>query len=102
MIAHITATDVDLYRPDVDPDLSFICGYHAVDGATDSRYAAWKQAALATRHLLLITGRREIPTGASTPAANPQASYHQIWEVLHESHVAVVTTSPDHPVPLTP
>ncbi len=102
MVAHITDTDVDLYRPDVDPDLSFICGYHAVEGTTDGRYAAWKQAALTTRQLLLITGRREIPTGPRTPAANPPASYNQTWEVLHESHVAVVTTTPDHPAPLTP
>jgi hypothetical protein len=102
MIAHVTDTDVDLYRPDVDPDLSFICGYHAVNGATDSRYTAWKQAALTTRQLLLITGRHEIPTEPNTPAANPQTSYHHTWEILHESHVAVVTTTPDHPVPLTP
>jgi hypothetical protein len=102
MIAHITDTDVDLYRPDADPDLSFICGYHAVEGTTDGRYAAWTQAALTTRQLLLITGRREIPTGGSTHAATLQALYNHTWEVLHESHVAVVTTTPDHPAPLTP
>jgi hypothetical protein len=101
MLAHITDTDVDLYRPDLDPDLSFICGYHAVEATTDGRYAAWKRAVLTSRQLLLITGRREIPTGASTQAAHPQAFYHQTWEVLRESHVAVVTATLDHPVPLT-
>jgi hypothetical protein len=102
MVAHIRDTDVDVYRPDVDPDLSFICGYHAVEGATDGRYAAWKRAALTTRRLLLITGHREISTGPTIQAANPQAFYHQAWEVLHESHVAIVTTTPNHPTPLTP
>jgi hypothetical protein len=102
MIAHITDTEVDLYHPDLDPHLSFICGYHAIEATADARYATWKQAALTTRELLLITGRREIPTGPSIQAAHPQVSYHQIWEVLHESHVAVVTTTPDHPAPLTP
>jgi len=102
MVAHISDTDVDLYRLDIDPDLSFICGYHALEATTDGRYAAWKQAALTTRALLLITGHREIPTEASTQAANPQACYHQIWEVLRESHIAVVTTTPDHPAPLKP
>ncbi len=44
MVAHITDTDVDLHRPGVDRDLSFIAGYHAVEGIADGRYAAWKQA----------------------------------------------------------
>lgn len=100
MVAHITDTDVDLYRPEVDRDLSFICGYHAVEGTTDGRYAAWKKAALTARRLLLITGRREMPTGPTARAAGAQASYDEAWEVLHESYVAVVTTTPDHPAPL--
>lgn len=97
MVAHITDTDVDLYRPDVDRDLSFITGYHAVDGTTDDRYIAWKQATLNTGQLLLITGRREIPTGPAALTAGPQASEDAAYEVLRESHVAIVTVTPDHP-----
>jgi hypothetical protein len=99
MVAHVTDTDVDLYRPDVDHDLSFIGGYHAAEGTTDSRYIAWKQAALNTRQLLLITGRREIPTGPSALAAGPQACHDKAWEALRESHVATVTVTPEHPAP---
>ncbi|MGH3976274.1 MAG: hypothetical protein ACRDS9_23565, partial [Pseudonocardiaceae bacterium] len=102
MVAHVTDSDVDLYRPGLDRDLSFITGYHAVEGTTDGRYAAWKQAALDTRQLLLITGRREIPTGPAALAAGPKASEDEAWEVLRESHVAIVTVTPDHPYPLKP
>jgi hypothetical protein len=97
MVAHITETDVDLYRPDVDRDLSFICGYHAIGGTSDGRYALWKQAALTARQLLLITGRREMPTAATVEATGPHAAYDQAWNVLHESCVALVTTTADHP-----
>lgn len=97
MVAHITDTDVDLYRPGGDRGLSFICGYHAVEGIADGRYAAWKQAAFDTRQLLLITGRREIPTGPTALAAGLQTSHDAALEALRESHVAVVTVTPDHP-----
>ncbi|MCA1702110.1 MAG: hypothetical protein LC808_02110 [Actinobacteria bacterium] len=100
MVAHITETDVDLYRPDVDRDLSFICGFHALEGTTDGRYAAWQQAALTARRLLLITGSREMPTGATVEAIGPQGSFDEAWNVLHESSVAIVTTTADHPAPL--
>lgn len=71
MVVHITETDVDLYRPDADRDLSFICGYHALAGTVDGRYAAWQQAALTARRLLLITGRQEMPTAATVAATGP-------------------------------
>jgi hypothetical protein len=64
MLAHITDTDVDLYRPDLDPDLSFICGYHAVEGASDGRYAAWKQAALTCGARILDGGDELQVSGA--------------------------------------
>jgi hypothetical protein len=100
MVAHITETDVDLYRPDVDCDLSFICGYHACEGTTDGRYAAWQQAALTARRLLLVTGGQEMPTAATVQATGPHVAYDQAWKVLRESWVAIVTTTPDHPAPL--
>jgi hypothetical protein len=100
MVAHLTETDVDLYRPDVDRDLSFICGYHAIGGITDGRCAMWRQAALTAGRLLLITGRREMPTVATIQATGPHAAYDQAWKVLHESHVAIVTTTADHPSPV--
>lgn len=97
MIAHITDTDVDLHRPGIDPDLSFIAGYHSVDGHTDGRYATWKNAALDTGQILLITGRREIPTGPAAAALGRQASHDKAWEALRESHTAIVTTTPEPP-----
>lgn len=97
MVAHVSDTDVDLYRPGVDHDLSFIGGYHAVEGTTDGRYIAWKQAALNTGQLLLITGRREIPTGPAALVAGPQACHDKAWDALRESHVAIVTVTPDYP-----
>jgi hypothetical protein len=97
MVAHITETDVDLHRPDVDRDLSFICGYHALEGTADGRYGAWQRAVLTARRLLLITGRHEMPTAATVQAIGPHAAYHQAWKVLHDSFVAIVTTTPDHP-----
>jgi hypothetical protein len=100
MVARITETDVDFYRPDVDRDLSFICGYHALEGSTDGRYAAWQQAALTARQLLLVTGRQEMPTAATVQATDPRVAYDQAWKVLRESSVAIVTTTPDHPAPL--
>jgi hypothetical protein len=100
MVAHITETDVDFYRPDVDRDLSFICGYYALEGTADGRYATWQQAALTARRLLLITGRREMPTGASVEGIGPEGSCDEAWNVLCESSVAIVTTIPDYPAPL--
>jgi hypothetical protein len=100
MVAHITETDVDFYRPHVDRDLSFICGYYAGEGSTDGRYAAWQQAALTARRLLLFTGNREMPTGTTVQAIGPEGSYDAAWNVLHESSVAIVTTTPDSPAPL--
>jgi hypothetical protein len=102
MVAHITDIDVDLHRPGVDHDLSFIAGYHAVEGTTDGRYAAWRRAAFDTRQLLLITGRHEIPTGPAALAAGPQAAHDAAVKALRESHVAIVTVTPDHPCPLKP
>lgn len=100
MVAHVTETDVDFYRPNVDRDLSFICGYHALEGTADGRYAAWRQAALTARRLLLITGSREMPTGTTVQAVGPEGSYDAEWNVLHESSVAIVTTTADYPAPL--
>jgi len=100
MVAHITETDVDFYRPNVDRDLSFICGYHALGGTADSRYAAWQQTALTARRLLLITGSREMPTGTTVQASGPEGFYEAAWNVLCESSVAIVTTTADSPAPL--
>ena len=50
--------DVDLVRPDVDRDLSWICGYHYPEG--DPHFPAWCAEARRRGYILVASGEKDL------------------------------------------
>lgn len=87
LTSHITATDFDLIRPGHDLDMSFVAGYHAPGGRTDSAFAIWRQAAESSGRVMVVTGNRSMPYP-------PQSDLDGAYAVLRSSHAATVPVDP--------
>lgn len=89
LAVELTATDLDLIRPDVDREVGWICGYSA--GEDDEHFPTWCQEARRHGYILVASGEKDLPV--TGPDCGEQA-----FRVLMESVVAAVPIAPDSSV----
>jgi hypothetical protein len=82
MTANVTATDLDLVRPDTGEPDRLIAGYRAGEGSANQRFfETWRQSVLAAGGLVVMTGTREIPNALGVSREQDQLAY----EVMDDS-----------------
>jgi hypothetical protein len=86
LAAELTATDLDLIRPDVERELGWICGYRPDPGGHDN-FEAWGKEARRRGYILVASGEKDLPTTGSDCAK-------RAFEVLMDSVVAAVPLTP--------
>ncbi len=86
LAAELTATDLDLIRPDVDRELGWICGYRPGPGS-DETFRAWGKEARRHGYILVASGEKDLP------ATGPDCA-KRAFEVLMDSVVAAVPLTP--------
>ena len=92
MTAVLTATDLDLIRPDAGKPDRLITGYQFGEGPDNERFAeTWRQSVQAAGGLVVMTGSREMPAALGASQEQDQLAYDvmsQSWGakiVLDES-----------------
>jgi len=86
LAAELTATDLDLIRPDVDRELGWICGYRPGPDSPDI-FEAWGEEARRHGYILVASGEKDLPTTGPDCAK-------RAFEVLMDSVVAAVALTP--------
>ena len=85
LAAELTATDLDLIRPDVDRGLGWICGYHCAED--DEDFPEWCREARRHGYILAASGEKDLPVTGPDCAS-------RAFQVLMESVVAAVPLAP--------
>ena len=76
MIASLTATDLDLVRPDAGEPDRLIAGYQAGEGSANEQFfGTWRQSVLTAGGLVVMTGTREIPNILGASQEQDQLAY---------------------------
>ena len=86
LAAELSATDLDLIRPDVDREIGWICGYRAGPDS-DGIFEAWGEEARRHGYILVASGGKDLPTTGPDCAK-------RAFEVLMDSVVAAVPLAP--------
>ncbi len=86
LAAELTATDIDLIRPDLDRELGWICGYRPGPGSHET-FGAWGNEARRHGYILVASGEKDLPT------TGPDCA-ERAFEVLMDSVVAAVPLTP--------
>jgi hypothetical protein len=76
MTASITATDLDLVRPDEGEPDRLIAGYRAGEGSPNQRFfQGWRQSVLDAGGLIVMTGNQAIPNVLGASQEQDQLAY---------------------------
>jgi hypothetical protein len=86
LAAELTATDLDLIRPDVDRELGWICGYRPGPGSHEA-FGAWGNEVRRYGYILVASGGKDLPT------TGPDCA-ERAFKVLMDSVVAAVPLTP--------
>jgi hypothetical protein len=86
LAAELSATDLDLIRPDVDRELGWICGYRPGPGSHEV-FRAWGSEARRHGYILVASGEKDLPT------TGPDCAKRAL-EILLDSVVGAVPLIP--------